>query len=124
MQWQFRNDQPIYAQLIDQITRAILSGAFAPGEWLPAVRELAMQAGVNPNTMQRAMAQLESTGLIYAQRTAGRFVTQDTQVITAARERLATERIAEFLRSMADLGYDRTQVQQLLLHQPQQEEYA
>lgn len=121
MHWHFRNDQPIYAQLIDQITQAILSGAIAPGERLPAVRELAAQAGVNPNTMQRAMAQLESTGLIYAQRTAGRFVTQDTQIITAAREQLAGQRIAEFLRSMEELGYNNAQIQQLLLNHSQKE---
>ena len=120
MHWQFRNDQPIYAQLVDQITLAILSGAFAPGERLPAVRDLAAQAGVNPNTMQRALAQLESTGLIFAQRTAGRFVTQDTAVIAAAREQLAAQRIAEFLHSLEELGYDRNQVQQLLLDQQQE----
>ena len=121
MQWHFCADQPIYTQIIDQITRAILSGVFAPGERLPAVRELAMQAGVNPNTMQRAMAQLESTDLIYAQRTAGRFVTEDDQIIAAARDDLAAKRITEFLHSMAELGYDAAQVQQLLLQQNRQE---
>lgn len=122
MQWHFRNDQPIYAQLIDQITRAILSGTFAPGQRLPAVRELAAQAGVNPNTMQRAMAQLEGTGLIYSQRTAGRFVTQEAQVIAAAREELARQRLADFLRSMEELGYDNEQVRQLLMNAPEQED--
>lgn len=121
MHWHFRNDQPIYAQLIDQITLAVLSGAFPPGERLPGVRELATQAGVNPNTMQRAMAQLESTGLIYTQRTAGRFVTDETEIITAVKERLAQQRAKEFLRSMAELGYDKAQVQQLLLDLQTQE---
>lgn len=122
MHWHFRSDLPIYTQLIDQITRAILSGTYAPGERLPAVRDLAAQAGVNPNTMQRAMAQLESTGLIFAQRTAGRFVTEDTDVIAAARSDLAQQRISEFLHAMEELGYDNAQVRQLLLNPQEQEE--
>lgn len=122
MHWHFRSDLPIYTQLIDQITRAILSGTYAPGERLPAVRDLAAQAGVNPNTMQRAMAQLESTGLIFAQRTAGRFVTEDTAVIAAARSDLAQQRISEFLHAMEELGYDNAQVRQLLLNPQEQEE--
>ena len=64
MKWYFSNDAPIYAQLIGQIRRGIVSGVFPPGERLPSVRELATEAGVNPNTMQRAMAELERDGLV------------------------------------------------------------
>ena len=77
MKWQFSNDAPIYSQLIEQIKVGIVSGAFPPGERLPSVRDLATEAGVNPNTMQRALAELERDGLVYSQRTAGRFVTED-----------------------------------------------
>ena len=77
MEWDIRNDQPIYTQLIQQVTLAILSGTFPCGGRLPPVREMAAEAGVNPNTMQRALAELERTGLVYTQRTAGRFVTED-----------------------------------------------
>ena len=77
MKWSFANDLPIYTQLIDQIKVGIVTGAFPPGERLPSVRDLATEAGVNPNTMQRALSQLESEGLVYSQRTAGRFVTED-----------------------------------------------
>ena len=63
MNWQFSNDAPIYAQLIGQIRAGIVSGAFSPGERLPSVRDLAMEAGVNPNTMQRALTELERDGL-------------------------------------------------------------
>ncbi|NLU25143.1 MAG: GntR family transcriptional regulator [Clostridiales bacterium] len=110
----FRSDQPIYTQLVEQVTLAILSGEFPPGGKLPSVRELAAQAGVNPNTMQRAFSELERGGLIFSQRTSGRFVTEDTVVIEAAKERLARQRLMEFLQSMRLLGYDNKQVLQLL----------
>ena len=114
MEWTFRSDQPIYAQLVEQMTQAILSGAFAPGERLPAVRDLAMQAGVNPNTMQRAMAELEQRGLIYTQRTSGRFVTDNGAAIGAAKDRLARQQVAAFAATMARMGYHKEQVLQLL----------
>ena len=73
MKWQFRNDAPIYTQLIEQIKVGIVTNIFPPGEKLPSVRDLAADAGVNPNTMQRALSELEQGGLLYTQRTAGRF---------------------------------------------------
>lgn len=114
MEWQFRNDQPIYTQLIQQITLAILAGYFPSGGRLPPVRELAAQAGVNPNTMQRALAELERTGLLYTQRTAGRFVTGDGDVICRARGELARQRTEEYLAAMERLGFTRQQVCRLL----------
>ena len=114
MEWDIRNDQPIYTQLIQQVTLAILSGTFPCGGRLPPVREMAAEAGVNPNTMQRALAQLEQTGLLYTRRTSGRFVTEDETVIQEARLNLARERAEEFLRAMAQLGYDRQAALQLL----------
>lgn len=77
MQWQFSNEMPIYSQLVEQIKIGIVSGMFPPGERLPSVRDLATEAGVNPNTMQRAMTELERDGLVYSQRTAGRFGSVD-----------------------------------------------
>ena len=114
MEWSFPSNQPIYTQLIEQLTLAILSGEYPTGGKLPAVRELAAEAGVNPNTMQRALAQLEQTGLLYPRRTSGRFVTEDETVIQEARLNLARERAEEFLRAMAQLGYDRQAALQLL----------
>ena len=70
MEWQFRNDSPIYTQLTQRLTQAIVAGEFRPGERLPSVRELAVEAGVNPNTVQRALADLERDGLVFSQRTA------------------------------------------------------
>ncbi|MBE6989740.1 MAG: GntR family transcriptional regulator [Ruminococcaceae bacterium] len=114
MDWVFRSDQPIYTQLVNRMTQAILSGEFAAGARLPAVRELAAQAGVNPNTMQRAMAELEQSGLIRAQRTSGRFVTDDAAAIEAARQRLARQQLDAFFGNMAALGYGREQILRLL----------
>ena len=109
MEWDIRNDQPIYTQLIQQVTLAILSGTFPCGGRLPPVREMAAEAGVNPNTMQRALAELERTGLVYTQRTAGRFVTEDAAVIDSAKQELAHQQVGAFLRRMERMGYDREQ---------------
>ena len=114
MHWQISSDAPIYAQLIQQIKVNIISGGVPPGGRLPSVREMAAEAGVNPNTMQRALAELERSGLVYSQRTAGRFVTEDGEIIRAAKESLAREHIKRFLAAMADLGYSREEIVSLL----------
>lgn len=110
MKWQFSNDAPIYSQLIEQVTVGIVSGAFPPGERLPSVRDLAVEAGVNPNTMQRALTELERDGLVYSQRTAGRFVTEDRDMIGAAKQNLAESQIRNFLTAMVRLGYDKQEI--------------
>lgn len=114
MKWQFSNDAPIYSQLIDQIQVGIVSGAFPPGERLPSVRDLATEAGVNPNTMQRALAELERDGLVYSQRTAGRFVTEDQRMIDNVKRSLAQRHIQAFWEAMTRLGYDREEVLALM----------
>jgi DNA-binding transcriptional regulator YhcF (GntR family) len=114
MTWQFRPDLPIYSQLIEQITQAIVTGEFSPGEKLLSVRELAASAGVNPNTMQRALSELEQGGLLYTQRTAGRFVTSDTEIIARSKQKLAEKKMEEFLSSMRSLGFDRQEILQAL----------
>lgn len=114
MKWQFSNDAPIYAQLVVQIKVGIVSGAFPPGERLPSVRDLATEAGVNPNTMQRALAELERDGLVYSQRTAGRFVTEDETMIQTAKRGLAEGHIRAFMLAMTRLGYRREEIVDLL----------
>ena len=94
-------------ELIEQLTLAILSGEYPTGGKLPAVRELAAEAGVNPNTMQKALSELERDGLLYSQRTSGRFVTNDTEKIAALRRDLAVGHIEYFLKKMEELGYTR-----------------
>ena len=114
MEWHIRADLPIYAQLVFQIKLAIVSGEYLPGERLASVRELAMDAGVNPNTMQRALQELEREGMVYTQRTSGRFVTEDTKVIESAKKHLAEERIKDFLEQMGRLGYPKEEILSLL----------
>ena len=120
MQWQLEGDRPIYQQLVEQIMMQIVSGQRKAGDKGPAVRELAAEAGVNPNTMQRALADLERQGLLYTTRTSGRSVTEEEEMITKIRERIAEERIWAFLESMSQLGF--TQEQVLGLIQREREE--
>ena len=114
MAWSFSGDGPIYAQLVERLQTRIVTGEYPPGARLDAVRDLSEQAGVNPNTMQRAMTELESRGLVYTQRTAGRFVTEDAARIAALREALAREKLGRFLAEMEGLGFTRGEVTTLL----------
>ncbi len=114
MQWKLSDDRPIYVQLMETITAAIASGTLAAGSRLPSVREMAAQAGVNPNTMQRALAELELDGLLYSQRTAGRFVTDQSDRITQKRKELAMQQIRIFLSSMKEMGYTSEQTLNLI----------
>lgn len=114
MPWQFRDDAPIYIQLIVQIEELLVSGTLSPGQRLPSVRDLAAEAGVNPNTMQRALTELERRGLLYSQRTTGRFVTEDGDMIKSLQERLALTEIQAFLERMEKLGFDRAAVAALI----------
>lgn len=114
MQWKLSDDRPIYVQLMETITAAIASGTLAAGSRLPSVREMAAQAGVNPNTMQRALSELERDGLLYSQRTAGRFVTDQSDHITQKRKELAMQQIRIFLLSMKEMGYTSEQTLNLI----------
>lgn len=114
MEWTFHSDQPIYAQLVEQLRLAIVSGEFVPGARLSSVRDMATEAGVNPNTLQRALQELERTGLVYSQRTAGRFVTEDTALIAREKKAVAGERVSAFLTAMEKLGFGPEEIISLL----------
>lgn len=114
MAWNLQSDRPIYAQLMDQIQRMIVTGIFPAGSRLPSVRELAAEAAVNPNTMQRALVKLEEDGLLYTQRTSGRYVTEETERIMEVKRALAEELIRQFVENMNRLGYTREQSVELL----------
>ena len=114
MVWSFRNDLPIYTQLVDAIKFSIVSGQLLPGARMSTVRDLALEAGVNPNTMQRALQQLEREGLVYSQRSSGRFVTEDVSVIDRARSALAAEYVRRYRDSMASLGFSEDEMRALL----------
>ena len=104
MAWSFDADRPIYLQLVEHIQQKILNGEFQPGEKLPSVRDLAAEAAVNPNTMQKALAELERGGLVFTQRTSGRFITEDAAKIARLRERAALALARRFLADLTSLG--------------------
>ena len=110
MSWTLDNDRPIYLQLMERIQRDIIAGVYQPGDKLPSVRDLALEAAVNPNTMQKALSELERSGLVYSQRTSGRFITEDTEMLTQMKKELATEHIQEFFQKMEQLGFSRTEL--------------
>ena len=114
MDWRIAPEAPIYSQLARQIRLRIVAGEYAPGERLPPVRELAVSAGVNPNTMQRALADLEREGLMHSNRTSGRYVTEDKSMIAQIRGQIADERISEFLAGMSQLGFTEQEILSLL----------
>ena len=106
MAWNLDSNRPIYVQLAEQVQRDIISGLYQPGGKLPSVRELASQAKVNPNTMQKALTELEHSGLVYSQRTSGRFITEDKEMIETLKEQLASSQIQEFLEKMSCMGFE------------------
>ena len=114
MDWSFNNDTPIYSQLVDKIKLSIVSGQLPPGEKMSTVRELASEAKVNPNTMQRAFQELEREGLVFSQRSNGRFVTEDMEVIMEAKRAMAQEYIRSFIETMEKLGYKGEEILSLL----------
>jgi GntR family transcriptional regulator len=114
MSWNFNDERPIYLQLIEQIQLRIVSGAYKVGGKLPSVREMASDASVNPNTMQKALTELERTGLVYSQRTTGRFITEDSNMIKDIRNGLAKEQIEKFLYNMEKIGYTKQETIELV----------
>lgn len=110
MRWQFTGDRPIYAQIVELIELGIITGLYPAGGRLPPVRELAAEASVNPNTMQKALLELERDGLVYTERTTGRFITGDLDKIAAAKEAVAAQKIEAFLAAMRELGYSRGEI--------------
>jgi GntR family transcriptional regulator len=105
MIWHLDADSPLYSQIISNIEIAIASGYYKPGSQIPPVRTLAMEAGVNPNTMQRALEVLEQKNLLYSQRTKGRFITSDESVIADMKKGLAKDKIMRFVSEMRKLGF-------------------
>lgn len=114
MQWNLNSERPVYLQLIEQIQAGIISGYFKPGDKLPSVRDLAAEATVNPNTMQKAFTELERIGLVYTNRTSGRYITSDEKLIKELKEQSAINEIKEFLKKMKQLGLDEDEIIELI----------
>ena len=114
MPWNFNSTTPIYIQIIEHIKMGVAVGDYKAGDKLLSVRELAAEAEVNPNTMQKALSELEREGLLYTQRTSGRFITEDTETIANLRKQLAKEHLDAFLKNMDRLGYPPEEAVELL----------
>lgn len=114
MEYQFTDDKPIYVQLMDYFKVQIVSGELQEGSRLESVRDLAVKARVNPNTMQKALSELERIGLVRAERTAGRFITDDKERIKKMKQDIAEEEIFLFLNKMKSLGFEKSDVMELL----------
>ena len=110
MAWTLDSDRPIFLQLVERIQMDIISGHYKSGDKLPSVRELAAEAAVNPNTMQKAFSELERTGLVYSQRTSGRFITEDIKMIEKLKATIAQEKIDDFLESMKKIGFKNEEI--------------
>lgn len=114
MSWEFDSNRPIYLQLMEQLKIKIITGIYPPGTKIPSVRDLAMETGVNPNTMQRALTELERENLLYSQRTNGRFVTEDKNMIKQLQQEIAQQQIKEFITNMKTIGFHKQEILDLL----------
>lgn len=114
MVWKFSDDVPIYQQIMDGIKQRIATGEWQAGQKLPSVRELALEAGVNPNTMQKALSELEREGLLHSKRTAGRFVAEQEGMTRELHEEMAKEYMEVFLGNMQKLGYSLEETLEML----------
>ena len=114
MSWNLDSSRPIYLHIVERVSLDIVAGKYLPGDKLPSVRDLAAEAGVNPNTMQKALSELERNGLVHSLRTSGRFITENKDMIEQMREELATTQIQEFLDKMRQMGFDQKKVIQLI----------
>lgn len=110
MAWKFDEKSPIYAQIAQHVKMQIISNQVKSGDQLPTVREYAEEAGVNPNTMQRAFTELEREGMVYSQRTSGRFVTEDTDLIAEKRLEVAQLELQNFVDNMQKIGFSKEDI--------------
>jgi len=123
MTWILDSDRPIYLQLVERIQMQIVSGQYPPGSRIPSVRDLAAEAAVNPNTMQKAFAELERIGLIITRRTNGRTVTEDAKLIQKIRQDLAKEHLNHFIIKMYELNYDKESIFELVNNSSERENW-
>lgn len=114
MSWELKGDRPVYTQLVEIIGQKIIMNEFPPDSKLPSVRDLAAMAEVNPNTMQKALVELESEGLISSVRTTGKYVTNDVNLIENYKRKLAVRELGAFVGKMKDLGFEVEEIKQLV----------
>lgn len=114
MPWTLNNDRPLYLQLMERIQMDIISEKYQAGDKLPSVRDLALEASVNPNTMQKALSELERNGLVFSKRTSGRFITEDKELLKQLKHDRVIELIKEFIEKMKVLGFPEEEIITLL----------
>ena len=110
----YRDSRPIYEQIKDGLKKLIVTGGLAADERLPSVRALATQLSINPNTIQRALSDLEREGFVYSKRTTGRFVTEDLDLILQSRKQLSEEQLQQFVSCMLQFGYKKEELPNVL----------
>lgn len=110
MAWEFSKDKPIYIQIVEYMQKSIISGEYKPGDKLPPVREMAVSAAVNPNTMQKALQELEKDNLLFTKRTSGRFITEDTNMIDELKESFVKKQIFDFYKKMQSIGLTKQEI--------------
>ena len=121
MSWEIKSGLPIYTQLLEELKRRIVSGQYEPGEKLLPVRELAQEAKVNPNTMQKALAELERQNLVYAVRTTGRYITEDIQLIEQTKDEFARSHVQTYYKEMSTLGYEKRDMVRMITEYNEEE---
>lgn len=114
MKWSFSSDRAIYLQLVEQISVHIICSTYLPGEKLPSVRDMAQEAGVNPNTMQKALVELENTDIVFSKKTIGRFITEDTQKIKQMKEELVNKKTTVFFKEMQAFNLTKESIQKII----------
>lgn len=114
MAWSFSSDKLIYMQIAERITLSVISGEYPPGTQIPSVRQLALEAAVNPNTVQHAFTELESEGIIISKGTVGRYVTDDISVIENCRKKCAEQAVKAFSESIKSLNLSKGEITKML----------
>ena len=110
MAWSFSSDKPVYLQIANRITASVLSGEYKAGEQIPTVRQLALEAAVNPNTVQRAFLELEQNGIVVSKGTVGRYVTSDATVIEECRKQQIEEIVQKFIKKCENLSVGKDEI--------------
>ena len=110
MSWKFDSVNPIFKQIVDELIIRIIKGDYKKGENLASVRDLAVEAGVNPNTMQRALAEIELTGLVETKRGDGRYITEDSDIISKFKSEYTNKNAVQFLEKMKEFGFTKEEI--------------
>lgn len=112
---EFSANTPIYIQIMDDFKSKIISGHLIPNEKIPSVRDLAISYGVNPNTVQRALSELERSGLVRSERTIGRFISDDSSLINQFKNEILCKKIDTLLLEMKNMGYTKEEMMDILV---------